>query len=126
VTFTFPRFSVPARCADEDPELWFPDKASTSAPAKRICNGDDDRPPCAAREECLAWALAHTEAGVWGGRSERQRKAMRVYQAGLPPQCGSTGGYRQHLKRKETPCEPCRQANAEYCRNYRRTRRGAA
>lgn len=72
-----PDFSAPALCAEADPELWFPEKGGTTLPAKRICNGDEVHPPCPAREECLEWALAHNEAGVWGGKSQLERYWMR-------------------------------------------------
>lgn len=34
-------------------------------------------------------------------------------------QCGSTAGYRQHAKRGESPCEPCKKVWAEYYRARR-------
>lgn len=34
-------------------------------------------------------------------------------------QCGTVAGYRQHTKRKEAPCQPCREANSEYKRQWR-------
>lgn len=43
------------------------------ARAKAVCAG------CPVREACLEFALANDERwGVWGGTSERQRRAMRV------------------------------------------------
>lgn len=66
-----------ARCKDEDPELFFP--IGTSGPAavqiemaKSICM------LCPVRSECLEWAMATgQEAGVWGGLSEDERRALR-------------------------------------------------
>jgi len=66
-----------AKCKDEDPELFFP--VGTSGPAleqieraRAICM------QCEVREDCLEWALASgQDAGVWGGTSEEERKAMR-------------------------------------------------
>ena len=66
-----------ARCKEEDPELFFP--IGTSGPAaiqiemaKEICC------QCIVREECLEWALAtNQDAGVWGGLSEDERRAVR-------------------------------------------------
>jgi WhiB family redox-sensing transcriptional regulator len=65
-----------AACRDEDPELFFP--VGTSGPAmsqlgqaKAVCS----RCPVAA--DCLAWALVTgQDAGVWGGLSEDQRRAL--------------------------------------------------
>lgn len=66
-----------ARCKDEDPELFFP--IGTSGPAavqieaaKSICM------LCPVRSECLEWAMVTgQEAGVWGGLSEDERRALR-------------------------------------------------
>jgi WhiB family transcriptional regulator, redox-sensing transcriptional regulator len=66
-----------ARCRDVDPELFFP--VGTTGPAeaqvqsaKAICT------LCTVREECLQWALdTAQDAGVWGGLSEEERRAMR-------------------------------------------------
>ena len=66
-----------ARCKDEDPELFFP--IGTSGPAavqielaKAICV------QCSVKGECLEWALGtNQDAGVWGGLSEDERRAVR-------------------------------------------------
>jgi WhiB family redox-sensing transcriptional regulator len=66
-----------ARCKDEDPELFFP--IGTAGPAaaqieeaKAICM------QCEVRTECLEWAMATgQDAGVWGGLSEEERRALR-------------------------------------------------
>jgi WhiB family transcriptional regulator, redox-sensing transcriptional regulator len=67
-----------ARCRDVDPELFFP--VGTTGPAgdqiaeaKAVCR------PCPVRGACLAWALdTGQDAGVWGGLSEDERRALRV------------------------------------------------
>lgn len=66
-----------ARCRDEDPELFFP--VGTSGPAlEQIERARAVCMQCEVREECLEWALASgQDAGVWGGTSEEERKAMR-------------------------------------------------
>jgi WhiB family redox-sensing transcriptional regulator len=66
-----------AACRDSDPELFFP--IGTAGPAllqqeraKQVCAG------CQVRTPCLEWALASgQEAGVWGGASEDERRALR-------------------------------------------------
>jgi len=65
-----------AACRDEDPELFFP--VGTSGPAmsqlaqaKAVCHS------CPVAADCLAWALVTgQDAGVWGGLSEDQRRAL--------------------------------------------------
>jgi len=66
-----------ARCKNEDPELFFP--IGTTGPAaiqieraKAVCT------QCEVRSECLEWAMATgQDAGVWGGLSEEERRALR-------------------------------------------------
>lgn len=66
-----------AKCKDEDPELFFP--IGTTGPAatqidaaKAVCL------QCEVRVPCLEWALATgQDAGVWGGMSEEERRALR-------------------------------------------------
>lgn len=66
-----------AVCRDADPELFFP--IGSAGPglrqleqAKRVCA------QCQVRAPCLQWALASgQEAGVWGGTSEDERRALR-------------------------------------------------
>lgn len=83
---TFPEYLMPkvpltwdqaewvnaALCAQVDPELFFPGKGESTAPAKRVCGG------CPVKAECLEWALANTMShGVWGGQSDQERKRLR-------------------------------------------------
>lgn len=63
-------------CAQTDPDAFHPEKGGSCAAAKAVCNGDDDRPPCPVRGQCLAWALEHHERGIWGGTSERERRQL--------------------------------------------------
>ncbi len=61
-----------AACSGVDPELFFPAKGESLAPAKAICAG------CPVRVECLEYALTHNERyGIWGGTSERERRRLR-------------------------------------------------
>ncbi|WP_282797368.1 WhiB family transcriptional regulator [Streptomyces sp. CC224B] len=66
-----------AVCREEDPELFFPIGTTGPAPlqieeAKAVCRR------CPVMEQCLQWALEHGEdAGVWGGLSEAERRAMK-------------------------------------------------
>ena len=66
-----------AACRDEDPELFFPigstgPALAQIAEAKQVCKR------CPALEPCLAWALeSGQDAGVWGGLSEDERRALK-------------------------------------------------
>jgi WhiB family redox-sensing transcriptional regulator len=58
-------------CAQTDPEAYFPEKGMSTAAAKSVCEG------CPVRAECLEYAVARNERfGVWGGRSERERRPL--------------------------------------------------
>ncbi|MCL2453687.1 MAG: WhiB family transcriptional regulator [Micrococcales bacterium] len=66
-----------ASCLDEDPELFFPIGNTGPAlqqidQAKAVCQR------CDVVETCLAWAIeTGQDAGVWGGMSEDERRALK-------------------------------------------------
>jgi WhiB family redox-sensing transcriptional regulator len=61
-----------ALCAQTDPDAFFPERGESPRPAKAVCL------TCPVCEDCLAYALEHGERfGVWGGTSERERRALR-------------------------------------------------
>ena len=74
---------------DEDPELFFP--VGTSGPAlsqiaaaKTVCRR------CPATSECLTWALeTGQDAGVWGGMSEDERRAVKRRNARVRARTGA-------------------------------------
>jgi WhiB family redox-sensing transcriptional regulator len=66
-----------ARCRDEDPELFFP-IGNTGPAAHQIDVAKAICVVCEVRQECLEWAIATgQDAGVWGGLSEEERRAVR-------------------------------------------------
>jgi WhiB family redox-sensing transcriptional regulator len=61
-----------ANCMGVDPELFFPERGSSTREAKEVCRG------CVVRMECLEFAIANSEKfGIWGGMSERERRRVR-------------------------------------------------
>ena len=66
-----------AACLDEDPELFFPIGNTGPAivqieQAKAVCRR------CDVIDTCLQWALeTGQDAGVWGGLSEDERRALK-------------------------------------------------
>jgi len=66
-----------AACRDEDPELFFPIGNTGPAllqieDAKAVCRR------CDVIDQCLQWALESGQgAGVWGGMSEDERRALK-------------------------------------------------
>jgi WhiB family redox-sensing transcriptional regulator len=73
-----------AACLGEDPELFFPEGNAGPAllqleEAKAVCRR------CAVAETCLKWALeSGQDAGVWGGMSEDERRALKSRDARVP------------------------------------------
>ena len=65
-----------ARCAETDPEAFFPEKGGSTREAKKVCRS------CEVRPECLQYALDRDERfGIWGGLSERERRRLKREQA---------------------------------------------
>lgn len=61
-----------AACRGMDMETFFPTRGQSSGPAKDTCAR------CVVREDCLDEALTMNERfGIWGGKSERQRRRIR-------------------------------------------------
>jgi WhiB family redox-sensing transcriptional regulator len=61
-----------ANCMGVDPELFFPERGSSTREAKEVCRG------CVVRQDCLDFAIANGEKfGIWGGMSERERRRVR-------------------------------------------------
>jgi WhiB family transcriptional regulator, redox-sensing transcriptional regulator len=64
-------WSTQARCRGEDPELFFARALHEARPALKVCGR------CPVKEPCLEYALANeVDYGVWGGLTERQRRAV--------------------------------------------------
>lgn len=60
-------------CKDHpNPDLWFPERGASVTEAKAVCR------VCPVQAECLQHAIRNSEThGIWGGRSERERRRMR-------------------------------------------------
>lgn len=94
-----PEWMAAAVCSSSDPELWFPEKGQSTAPAKAICRG------CPSRVECLQYALDNNERfGVWGALSERERRRLSKGQPAEQPdrrvqpgECPHCGKYTNHI-----------------------------
>ena len=66
-----------AACRDEDPELFFPN-GNTGPPLMQIEEAKAVSRRCSVVDTCLAWALeSGQDAGVWGGLSEDERRALK-------------------------------------------------
>lgn len=107
-------------CAQTDPESFFPEKGGSTREAKKICG------LCDVRDECLQYALENDERfGIWGGHSERERRAMKKKQprplkAGNCANCGTEYLMAKHGPARQYCSQSCRQIAAD------RRRAGAA
>lgn len=71
IVSTRPGWQFRARCAQTDPDAFFPPKGGSTTEPKRICLS------CPVRAECLEYALVNDERfGIWGGMSERERRHL--------------------------------------------------
>lgn len=62
---------IDAACAEVGGDVWFPEAGGSTAEAKLVCAG------CSVRAQCLEFALDKGfRFGVWGGMSERERRAL--------------------------------------------------
>lgn len=102
-----PAWTERAACREVDPDLWFPERGDAEArkAAVRICA------TCPVVEPCREAGAG--QLGIWGGQTERER-GVQVGWRYVP--CGTTVGYRAHLRRGEQACGPCCAANAAVSR----------
>ena len=60
-----------AACKNMDPNLFMSSKAIDISAARAVCLG------CIVIRECLSYALANDEKGIWGGSTEKQRRRIK-------------------------------------------------
>jgi WhiB family redox-sensing transcriptional regulator len=66
-----------AACRGRDPELFFPDNATTAAARAQIAAAKQVCRRCPVTLTCLTWALAcGQQAGIWGGTTEQERHRL--------------------------------------------------
>lgn len=85
-----PDWRESAICSQTDPEAFYPETGQNAEPAKKICS------MCSVRAECLEYALDHAEdIGIWGGKSSRERRALRRKRGEVVPDEGDTSPFEQ-------------------------------
>ncbi len=68
-----PAWMSSAACSRGGTDAFFPRRGEPTGPGRAVCS------TCVVQAECLAYAMAHEDlAGVWGGTTERERRAMRA------------------------------------------------
>ena len=61
-----------AACRGTDLEVFFPGRGESAGPARQVCAA------CPVRQPCLDYAITNRIThGVWGGLTERERRALR-------------------------------------------------
>lgn len=100
-----------AACKGMGADLFFPELGEDTRPAKEVCQG------CPVRAECYAYSLEiSTHHGIWGGKSERERRGKRPEWEPVqqPIRHGTNGGYTAHVRRQKPICSECRIAHNQY------------
>lgn len=103
-------------CTGLDPAMFFPERGEPTGPAKAVCAD------CTVTSECLQWALDTSQKfGIWGGRSEKERRRLKVESAEIPAGpavCACCGDRFEPRRRTQRYC-------STDCRMYDRQRRTA-
>ena len=86
--------------------------------ARAICRD------CPALNACREYALTHDETGIYAGMTEHERAQLKRPQPTAP--CGTLSAYQRHLRRRETPCRACRDAQNALQRERRRQKKASA
>ena len=58
-------------CVGEDPEAFFPSHGDPGTGARQVCAA------CRVRDECLSYATAADELGIWGGLNQQERRNLK-------------------------------------------------
>ena len=70
------KWKLQGACQGLDADIFFPDRGASTRLAKTVCRR------CDVQEECLEYAVNNREKfGIWGGLSERERRAIRKKRA---------------------------------------------
>ena len=112
-----------AACRGMGPGLFHPELGEDTRPAKEVCQG------CPVKAECYAYSLEiNTHHGIWGGKSERERRGNRPERQREPEPIlhGTEQGYTAHWRRNIPACDGCKWAHSDYVRRgkYRRMNMG--
>ena len=66
------KWKLRGKCREVDGDIFFPERGASTRKAKAVCRR------CEVQEECLEYAVNNGEKfGIWGGLSERERRAIR-------------------------------------------------
>lgn len=112
-----PAWMADGACTGLDPatrnRLFFPDRTQPLDQVRIMCAF------CPVKTPCLEYAVVENVRGVWGGTSERQRRAIRrerglMVRGRRVAECGTNAGYASHGRDGEEACDECKAAHAVY------------
>ena len=65
--------NAPCQSGNVDPEIFFPDPTDTESihKAKLLCID------CKSQFDCLSFALKTNSAGIWGGKTDDERRSIK-------------------------------------------------
>lgn len=66
-----PRWKIYGNCVGEPSYLFYSSNLNLVEKAREICQG------CPVQVECLQYGIVNNEFGVWGGKTESERKFLR-------------------------------------------------
>jgi WhiB family redox-sensing transcriptional regulator len=114
-----PNWADDAACKGST-ELFYPERGDNAAvkEAKKICA------ICPIKQKCLDYALWHNERiGIWGGTTDRDRERIKQQAKHDSEPHGTHAGWMMHYRRKQPPCEPCKNAKNIYQNEKKRLNR---
>jgi hypothetical protein len=73
LSYTVERWTAAGACRGMDAESFFPIRGESTRAAKQVCS------ECPVTDECLDYALRTSQRyGIWGGKSEQERRRLRA------------------------------------------------
>lgn len=122
-----PRVDDRAPCKTGDADRFFPYPGTSD---KRINKVKAECATCPFRDPCLAWAVHYKEDGIWGGKTDRERRGIaeawgvtqRIVKVKVVPHGptkdnlvphGTAVGVESHRKRYTALCDVCAEFDAE-------------
>jgi len=91
-----------AVCKQHDLSKWFSDTWHEQREAVSICK------TCPVQNDCLSFALKYDERGIWGGKSERARRKLKMKSDVIFH--GTLAGFTNELRAGLLPCDECKKA----------------
>lgn len=96
-----------AICKNVDPEIFFTGQGINPTAARKLC------PQCPVQSDCLDYALLYDERGVWGGKTQKERKSLAFLRSSLRKTAQSLGILENRQSLEDAPKLKVVQAQVE-------------